>query len=150
MKIPTKGRYAVAALMDLALNEKAGPLTISEIAEKQNISLSYLEQLFADLRKNGLVRGTRGPGGGYRLAKITKEISIGEIITAVEENAVQVSGENETYTPYKLWSIFSQKLFAHLSNITLADCLIPNEEMKNEKAVLEKANNEFEDSIVAA
>ncbi len=150
MKIPTKGRYAVAALMDLALNEKAGPLTISEIAEKQNISLSYLEQLFADLRKNGLVRGTRGPGGGYRLAKITQEISIGEIITAVEENAVQVNGENETYTPYKLWSIFSQKLFAHLSSITLADCLMPNEEIKNEKAALEKANNEFEDSIVAA
>ncbi len=150
MKIPTKGRYAVAALMDLALNEKTGPLTISEIAEKQNISLSYLEQLFADLRKNGLVRGTRGPGGGYRLAKSTAAISIGEIITAVEEKAVQVSSESETYTPYKLWSGFSQKLFTHLSNITLADCLVPNEDTMIEKTVLENANAEFEDSTVAA
>ena len=123
MKIPTKGRYAVAAMMDLALNETSGPLTIADIAEKQNISLSYLEQLFADLRKNGLVRGTRGPGGGYRLAKGVETITVAQIIQAVEDKAVQTVTEDEKYIPYVLWANLSQQEYKFLDNITLADCL---------------------------
>ena len=123
MKIPTKGRYAVAAMMDLALNETSGPLTIADIAEKQNISLSYLEQLFADLRKNGLVKGTRGPGGGYRLAKPAQYISIAQIILAVDEKAVQTSRENEQYMPYVFWANLSQRMYSFLNNITLGECI---------------------------
>lgn len=123
MKIPTKGRYAVAAMMDLALNEKSGPLTIADIAEKQNISLSYLEQLFADLRKGNLVKGTRGPGGGYRLAKDTQNITVAEIIQAVEDKAVQTASEDEKYLPYVLWANLSQQVYKFLDNITLADCI---------------------------
>jgi Rrf2 family iron-sulfur cluster assembly transcriptional regulator len=123
MKIPTKGRYAVAAMMDLALNEAEGPLTIADIAEKQNISLSYLEQLFADLRKNGLVKGTRGPGGGYRLAKPAEYVSIAQIILAVDEKAVQTSRENEEYMPYIFWANLSQRMYSFLNNVTLAECI---------------------------
>jgi Rrf2 family iron-sulfur cluster assembly transcriptional regulator len=123
MKIPTKGRYAVSALMDLALNEKTGPLTIADIAEKQNISLSYLEQLFAELRKQGLVRGTRGPGGGYRLARAANEITIAQIISAVDDKAVQTSKENEQYMPNVLWARLSRQIYNYLNGITLAECI---------------------------
>jgi len=123
MRIPSKGRYAVSAMIDLAIHEKIGPLTIADIAEKQNISLSYLEQLFADLRKNGLVKGTRGPGGGYRLAKTPDNVNIAEIITAVDKKSVETHNNNERYLPYVLWADLSQQICGFLSNITLAECL---------------------------
>jgi Rrf2 family iron-sulfur cluster assembly transcriptional regulator len=123
MKIPTKGRYAVSAMIDLALHEQEGPLTIAQIAEKQNISFSYLEQLFAELRKHGLIKGTRGPGGGYRLAKSASDINVAQIIEAVEDRAVEKPREDEQYMPYVLWAELSQRLFGFLSEITLADCV---------------------------
>ena len=85
MKLSTKGRYAVTAMMDIALHEKIGPVTLADISQCQGISLSYLEQLFSRLRKSGLVKGVRGPGGGYRLAKQADEISVADIIDAVDE-----------------------------------------------------------------
>lgn len=129
MKIPTKGRYAVSAMMDLAIHDKIRPLTIAEIAEKQNISLSYLEQLFAVLRKNGLVRGTRGPGGGYRLAQVAESISIAQIIRTVDasvldQNKDQGSEQAEDeYLPYVLWADLSRKMYQFLDGITLATCI---------------------------
>ncbi|MDP6702686.1 MAG: Rrf2 family transcriptional regulator, partial [Candidatus Latescibacteria bacterium] len=87
MRLTTKGRYAVTAMLDLALQEGRRPVTLQDIALNQEISLSYLEQLFARLRRAGLVRGTRGPGGGYRLAKDVDMISIAAIILAVDEKA---------------------------------------------------------------
>ncbi len=122
MKIPTKGRYAVSAMMDLAIHDKIRPLTIAEIAEKQNISLSYLEQLFAVLRKNKLVQGTRGPGGGYRLAQAADLITIAQIIQAVDATITQESA-NDEYLPYVLWAELSRKMYQFLDDITLAACV---------------------------
>ncbi len=85
MKLSTKARYAITAMMDLALHEQTRPVTLADISQNQGISLSYLEQLFARLRSYGLVRGVRGPGGGYRLAKASGEISIAEIVAAIND-----------------------------------------------------------------
>ena len=123
MKIPTKGRYAVSAMMDLAIHDSIRPLTIAEIAEKQNISLSYLEQLFAVLRRNGLVRGTRGPGGGYRLAQTADSISIAQIIKSVDASVLDKREANDEYLPYVLWAELSRKMYEFLDGITLAACV---------------------------
>ena len=85
MRLSTKGRYAVTAMMDIALHEEMGPVTLADISQCQGISLSYLEQLFARLRKGGLVEGVRGPGGGYRLARPANQISVADIIQSVDE-----------------------------------------------------------------
>lgn len=122
MKIPTKGRYAVSAMMDLAIHEEIRPLTIAEIAEKQRISLSYLEQLFAILRRANLVRGTRGPGGGYRLAQSADSITIAQIIRTVDSSN-KPSTEAEEYLPFELWEELSQKIYSFLDNITVADSI---------------------------
>ena len=86
MRLTTKGRYAVTAMLDLALHDERGPVTLADIAERQGISLSYLEQLFAQLRRRGLVKSTRGPGGGYRLGQENKHIAVADVITAVDES----------------------------------------------------------------
>ena len=123
MKIPTKGRFAISAMLDLALHDNIKPLTIAEIAEKQNISLSYLEQIFAVLRKNGLVRGMRGPGGGYRLAQSADSISIAQIIHSVVENSADKVSDTESYLPYVLWGELSDQIYRFLDNITLTQCI---------------------------
>ncbi len=159
MRIPSKGRYAVSAMIDLAIHEKIGPLTIADIAEKQNISLSYLEQLFADLRKNGLVKGTRGPGGGYRLAKTPDNVNIAEIITAVDKKSVEAHKDDEQYLPYILWADLSQQICGFLSKITLAECLnnhnetgqLPGEHRENEQTNQEnQSDNKTSDQGQAA
>ena len=86
MKLTSKGRYAVTAILDIALHAGTNPVCLADISERQNISLSYLEQLFAKLRRGGLVKSVRGPGGGYRLALSADQISIGMVISAVNEN----------------------------------------------------------------
>ncbi len=121
MKISSKGRYAVAAMMDLALHEGSRSLTIADIAEKQKISLSYLEQIFADLRRAGLVKGTRGPGGGYRLAKPASEISIAQIIQALDEKYPNKGSDD--YLPYELWTGLSKRLYQFLDTISLSECV---------------------------
>ena len=95
MKLTTKGRFAVTAMLDLALNEKNMPIKLSEISQRQSISLSYLEQLFGKLRNQGLVKSVRGPGGGYLVAKNHENISVKNIISSVDEkiDATQCGGK---------------------------------------------------------
>lgn len=128
MKLTSKGRYAVTALLDVALHIKIGPVPLAEISERQNISLSYLEQLFSRLRKRGLVRSVRGPGGGYLLGKEASEISIGDVISAVDESvdATRCHGEGDCQNgvrclTHSLWSELSQRISEFLNNITLAE-----------------------------
>ena len=127
MRLSTKGRYSVTAMMDLAIHDKAGPVTLADISQCQGISLSYLEQLFAKLRKSGLVKGVRGPGGGYRLAKPANEISIGEIISAVDESvdvtrcAGRADCDNgDACLTHELWTELSERLHDFLNGITLS------------------------------
>lgn len=128
MKLSTKGRYAVTAMMDLALHEQDEPVTLADISACQGISLSYLEQLFAKLRRAGLVEGVRGPGGGYRLARPSSQISVAQVITAVDEN-VDVKNckgredcqDGERCLTHELWDELSRKLYEFLDGITLAD-----------------------------
>lgn len=128
MKLSTKGRYAVTAMLDLALHEKKRPVTLADISQCQGISLSYLEQLFAKLRKQGLVRGVRGPGGGYHLARAAADISIADVISAVDEkvDVTRCEGKencqhgNRCLT-HDLWSDLSRRIYDFLATITLAE-----------------------------
>jgi Rrf2 family iron-sulfur cluster assembly transcriptional regulator len=123
MRLSTKGRYAVTAMFDLALHEQDGPVPLTEISTCQTISLSYLEQLFAKLRKHELVVGVRGVGGGYRLGRPATEISIADILRAVDEK-VDVSRAAEKGDPAQaLWIEFSEQLYSYLDHRTLADCI---------------------------
>jgi len=128
MRLSTKGRYAVTAMLDLALNAQEGPVTLSDISENQGISLSYLEQLFAALRSKHLVRGVRGPGGGYFLARDAREISIADIICAVDEwvEFTRCKGredcrKGERCLTHDLWNELSKEIFDFLSQITLGE-----------------------------
>jgi len=131
MKLSTKGRYAVTAMLDLALNANNGnKVTLADISEFQGISLSYLEQLFAKLRQTKLVTGTRGPGGGYRLSRPASEITIAEIIHAVDESTgkekVMKLDERHQKTQ-QLWQILSNNINDYLSQISLGDLIEGNE-----------------------
>lgn len=126
MRLSTKGRYAVTAMLDLALHSDQGPVTLADISVNQGISLSYLEQLFANLRGKQLVRGIRGPGGGYFLAKPSAEISIADIICAVDEwvEFTRCGGRENCHDgkrclTHALWNELSDEIFTFLSNITL-------------------------------
>lgn len=127
MRLSTKGRYAVTAMLDLALQNGRSPVTLADISDNQGISLSYLEQLFAALRRKQLVRGVRGPGGGYYLAKDASEISIADIICAVDEwvEFTRCRGKNgcregERCLTHNLWDDLSDQIFQFLNGITLA------------------------------
>lgn len=128
MKLTTKGRYAVTAMLDLALRYDKGAVTLAEIAKRQGISLSYLEQLFAKLRRTGLVDSVRGPGGGYTLAMEPGKISVAEIIVAINESidATRCGGEknchgDETCLTHQLWEDLSIRIYEFLNGITLGD-----------------------------
>ncbi len=128
MRLTTKGRFAVTAMLDLAMHEVDKPVTLSGISERQAISLSYLEQLFSRLRRNGLVKSVRGPGGGYRLAKKQTEISVSEIISAVDEliDATQCGGQENCRDEHRcmthdLWSSLNDRILDYLSGVSLAD-----------------------------
>jgi len=143
MRLSTKGRYAVTAMLDLALNGTQGPVTLADISENQGISLSYLEQLFAALRSKSLVRGVRGPGGGYYLGRGASEISIADIICAVDEwveftrcKGRQNCHEGQRCLTHNLWDDLSQQIFDFLGDITLHD-LVERGEIR-EAARLEK------------
>ncbi len=127
MKLTSKGRYAVTAMLDLALHADQGPITLSAISERQGISLSYLEQLFTRLRRSGLVSSTRGPGGGYLLNGDAADIAIADVVTAVDEsvNATRCGGEEncqdgQRCLTHDLWTELSDQIFAFLSEISLA------------------------------
>ncbi len=128
MKLTSKGRYAVTAMLDLAFHDKAGPVTLSHISQRQDISLSYLEQLFTRLRKHELVTSTRGPGGGYSLSRSVDDIAVAEIIAAVDEtvDSTQCSGANNCHEggrclTHELWDELSQQIYQFLDGISLGD-----------------------------
>ncbi len=128
MRLTTKGRFAVTAILDLALNETEKPVTLADISERQSISLSYLEQLFSRMRREGIVKSVRGPGGGYHLAKTHQEITVKDIITAVDEeiDATQCSGKENCHEggrciTHDLWVSINHKILDYLESLTLAD-----------------------------
>src|SRR5918999_912739 len=126
MRLTTKGRFAVTAMVDLALHDGGGPVTLAEISSRQKISLSYLEQLFGKLRRHALVDSVRGPGGGYRLAKETAGISVADIILAVDEpiDATQCAGKENCQDEQKclthdLWATLNERIFEYLEGVPL-------------------------------
>jgi Rrf2 family iron-sulfur cluster assembly transcriptional regulator len=128
VRLTTKGRYAVTAVLDLAINEGRGPIALADIAERQGISLSYLEQLFAKLRKCGVVSSVRGPGGGYHLARDPRSIHVAEVITAVDEHldTSRCGGmgnckDGGPCLTHDLWMDLSERIHGYLTNISLQD-----------------------------
>ncbi len=128
MRLTTKGRYAVTAMLDLALNAKQGPVSLAEIAGRQELSLSYLEQLFSKLRRRDLVASARGPGGGYRLGREASQVSVADIIAAVDESvdATHCSGKSDcndgqVCLTHHLWIDLTRQINAFLSGISLED-----------------------------
>ena len=137
MRLTTKGRYAVTAMLDLALHKNQGPVSLSDISSRQAISLSYLEQLFSKLRRSGLVSSVRGPGGGYELKRGSGEIFIAQIIDAVDESVdttkCQGAGDcqgGETCLTHYLWEDLSEQIHTFLESISLADLVAKNEVKK--------------------
>jgi Rrf2 family transcriptional regulator, iron-sulfur cluster assembly transcription factor len=128
MRLTTKGRFAVTAMLDLALHANDGPVTLANISERQKISLSYLEQLFGKLRRNDLVQSVRGPGGGYNLAKPAAQLNVADIIVAVEEQLDSrqcegrepCMGEKRCMT-HDLWESLNDTVLNFLAGVTLAD-----------------------------
>ncbi len=128
MRLTTKGRFAVTAMIDLALRQDAGPVTLAGISERQRISLSYLEQLFGKLRRHRIVGSVRGPGGGYQLAKAVESISVADIIVAVDEplDATSCGGkqnckDDQRCMTHELWTSLNEKMFDFLNSVSLAD-----------------------------
>ena len=128
MRLTTKGRFAVTAILDLAMSQKGGPVSLAGISERQGISLSYLEQLFGKLRRAKLVSSVRGPGGGYNLASPAQDISVASIVTAVDEplDATQCGGKENCHDDkrcmtHDLWATLNEKMYDYLSSVTLAD-----------------------------
>ena len=124
MKLSTKGRHAITAMMELALRDSQGPVTLADISVEQSISVSYLEQLFARLRNHGLVTGMRGPGGGYCLRRPASEITIAEILSAVDDampaRRERIPGE-EWPQSVIMWNRLSSRIYDYLDGLTLAD-----------------------------
>jgi Rrf2 family iron-sulfur cluster assembly transcriptional regulator len=127
MRLTTKGRFAVTAMIDLALRQNAGPVTLAAISQRQQISLSYLEQLFGKLRRHDLVESTRGPGGGYTLGKKPQDITVADIIVSVDEpiDATHCGGKENCLgdagrcMTHELWSSLNQRMVEYLDSVTL-------------------------------
>lgn len=137
MRLTTRGRYAVTAVLDLALHADDGSVTLAEVAERQGISQAYLEQLFRRLKQSGLVVGARGPGGGYRLARTLEDISVSDIIGAVGEgvDATRCGGtgdcqDGEICLTHELWADLSQQIDLFLKRITFAS-LVERRDIRN-------------------
>lgn len=134
MRLTTKGRFAVTAMIDLALREDQGPVTLAAISARQNISLSYLEQLFGKLRRHQIVESTRGPGGGYNLARKSNDLTVADIIYAVDEpldatgcggkqncgSGVKMSDSSRCMT-HDLWATLNEKMVEYLDSVSLQD-----------------------------
>lgn len=127
MRLTTKGRFAVTAMIDLGLRQSAGPVTLASISQRQKISLSYLEQLFGKLRRHELVESTRGPGGGYTLARSAAEITVADIITSVDEpidathcgGKENCLGDGERCMTHDLWTSLNVRMVEFLESVTL-------------------------------
>lgn len=138
MRLTTKGRFAVTAMLDLALRHGKGPVTLAGISERQDISLSYLEQLFGKLRRHHLVDSVRGPGGGYTLAKPLEAVSVADIIRAVDEpvDATQCGGKENCHEEHRcmthdLWTSLNKKIYEYLDSVTLAELVAKQQEKQN-------------------
>lgn len=160
MRLTTKGRFAVTAMLDLAINESLDamkPVTLAAISERQDISLSYLEQLFSKLRRQGLVKSMRGPGGGYNLAKAYTDISVAEIINAVDEqiDATQCGGhencrEEGRCMTHDLWSALNSKILEYLAGVSLADMVASQKDGQKVLITPRAYNMAKETEVVAA
>jgi Rrf2 family iron-sulfur cluster assembly transcriptional regulator len=139
MRLTTKGRFAVTAMIDLAMRQAEGPVTLAGISKRQKISLSYLEQLFGKLRRDRIVESTRGPGGGYSLCRDGSTITVADIITAVDEpiDATQCGGKGNCHgqdehnmqcMTHDLWSNLNKKMVDYLQSVTLTDLVAQQEE----------------------
>jgi len=153
VRLTTKGRYAVTAMLDLAYHSEKKPVTLTDIAKRQEISLSYLEQLFARLRRCNMVEGVRGPGGGYQLSKKANAISIAEIIAAVDEtiDSTRCGGKancqnSEPCLTHDLWSGLSDQIRTYLDSITLQDVW----DRKCVQKVAERQDQNLAAKIIAA
>jgi Rrf2 family transcriptional regulator, iron-sulfur cluster assembly transcription factor len=149
MKLSTKGRYAVSAMLDVFIHQRSSCVALSDIVKRQNISLSYLEQLFAKLKKAQLVKSTRGPGGGYMLSQDPNDINVAMIITAVDEKieARNCEGRGRCHNDYKcstheLWSGLNDTIKNYLTNINLASLTNNHEKIQQEHVKKEKLGNE--------
>ena len=127
MRLTTKGRFAVTAMIDVAMHGNGGPVTLAAVSDRQRISLSYLEQLFGKLRRSGLVESVRGPGGGYHLARAAAQLSVAQIIVAVDEpiDATQCGGRENCHDDrrcmtHDLWAGLNDHIFSYLSGVSLA------------------------------
>ena len=145
MRLTTRGRFAVTALLDLAMQRNKGPVKLAEISKRQQISLSYLEQLFTKLRQRKLVNSVRGPGGGYCLAKKMEHVSVADIILAVDEpiDSTQCGGKENCHNDNKcmthdLWKNLNALIFDHLSSISLKQLV--NEQKLNKESIIEIAD----------
>jgi Rrf2 family iron-sulfur cluster assembly transcriptional regulator len=139
MRLTTKGRFAVTAMLDLALRGGKGPVTLAGISERQSISLSYLEQLFGKLRRHTLVESVRGPGGGYTLARNLDRVSVADIIAAVDEplDATQCGGKENCQDErrcmtHDLWATLNDKMYEYLDSVKLSD-LVAQQATRSEK-----------------
>lgn len=139
MRLTTKGRFAVTAMIDLAMRQGEGPVTLAGISERQGISLSYLEQLFGKLRRHELVASVRGPGGGYTLAKPSETVSVADVIIAVDEplDATQCGGKQNCHDEgrcmtHDLWTNLNKRMFEYLASVTLA-CLVEQQRQRCSK-----------------
>ncbi len=152
MKLTTRGRYAVTAMLDLALRGDRGPISLAEISERQLISLSYLEQLFAKLRRNGLVKSTRGPGGGYSVARDLTEISVSDIIGAVNESVdatncggkANCHGQDGQCLTHDLWEGLSRQIEQFLSGISLQQLIEQKNVVAEEKVTEPEPDHQTE------
>ncbi|GKX55165.1 HTH-type transcriptional regulator IscR [Leminorella grimontii] len=151
MRLTSKGRYAVTAMLDVALHSQDGPVPLADISERQGISLSYLEQLFSRLRKNGLVTSVRGPGGGYLLGKDAGDIAVGSVISAVDESvdATRCLGRGGCQSgtrclTHTLWHDLSERISSFLNEITLSE-LVKNQEILE---VADRQNGDSQSSVV--
>jgi len=141
MRLTTKGRFAVTAMLDLALSDGKGPVTLAGISRRQSISLSYLEQLFGKLRRRSLVDSVRGPGGGYTLARRPAQVTVAELIRAVDEplDATQCGGkencqEEQRCMTHELWATLNDKMYEYLNSVSLAD-LVASQKERGERGV---------------
>ena len=137
MRLTTKGRYAVTARLDLSLNYGVRPITLADISDRQGISLSYLEQLFSNLRRQGLVSSSRGPGGGYRLSRSADEVTVLDIISAVDEkvDTTRCEGKGnysngEQCLSHEIWHSLSEQIKMYLGGITLGQ-VVKDHQMNN-------------------
>jgi Rrf2 family iron-sulfur cluster assembly transcriptional regulator len=154
MRLTTKGRFAVTAMIDLGLHHGSGPVTLAEISGRQKISLSYLEQLFGKLRRHHLVESVRGPGGGYHLARDMGEVSVADIILAVDEpiDATQCGGKENCQDDHKclthdLWAALNERIFDYLGSVSLRQLV---ESQKTKGTAREAGVAQVHDMRVAA